>query len=264
LEAGEVARPEQHGHRLIPQAVLIIFSNLRKIKILLQALEHTKRDIEYFALDVSKDELERTLSAVPNGLFKHVKCFGLHGTYDDGLKWLKSTSVRQRPKSILSMGSSIGNFTRPDAAKFLSNFATVLAPGDTLLIGIDACKSPTKVYHAYNDRKGITHRFILNGLKHANRLLGVNSFDVDHWQVIGEYDRTAGRHHAFVSPDCDVIIDGVLIRKDELVRIEESYKWSSEETARLWDAAGLAEGAKWANSIGDYGKSKYCGTHVVG
>jgi uncharacterized SAM-dependent methyltransferase len=153
------------------------------------------------------------------------------------------------------MGSSIGNFTRHDAAKFLSNFATVLAPGDTLLIGIDACKDSNKVYHAYNDREGITHRFILNGLEHANRLLGVNSFDIDHWYVIGEYDRTAGRHHAFVSPDCDVTIDGVFIRKDELIRIEDSYKWSSEETEQLWGAAGLAEGAKWPNSIGDYGKS---------
>ena len=238
----------------------MIFSNLRKIKLLLQALEDARKDVEYYALDVSKDELERTLSAVPNGLFKHVKCFGLHGTYDDGLEWLKSDNIRQKPKSILFMGSSIGNFTRDDAAKFLSNFATVLTPGDTLLIGIDACKDSSKVYHAYNDREGVTHRFILNGLEHANRLLGANSFDIDHWRVIGEYDRTAGRHHAFVSPDRDVVIDGVLIRKDERIRIEESYKWSSQDTAQLWDAAGLAEGAKWTNSIGDYGKFQHCAT----
>lgn len=152
------------------------------------------------------------------------------------------------------MGSSIGNFMRNEVPKFLEGFASVLRPGDTLLVGIDACKDPEKVYHAYNDREGTTHRFLKNGLDNANRLLGSKQFDLNHWSGNGEYDIAAGRHHAFVTPDVDVSIDGVLIRKDERVWIEESNKWSSDETARLWDAAGLREGAKWCNSTGDYGK----------
>lgn len=123
------------------------------------------------------------------------------------------------------------------------------------MIGIDACKDPEKVHRAYNDSQGVTHRFILNGLTHANRLLGQDAFDIDQWQVIGEYDEVAGRHHAFVSPKVDVTIDGVLVKQNERVRIEESYKWSVDETARMMHDVGLVEGSKWSNSTADYGTS---------
>lgn len=255
--------PRAYGHCPFLWAGLISFSNLRKIKILLQALEDAAKTIDYYALDVSKDELERTLRAVPNGTYKHVRCFGLHATYDDGLEWLRSEEVRGRPKSVLSMGSSIGNFTRDEAPKFLESFASVLEPGDSLLIGIDACKDPEKVYHAYNDRDGVTHRFLENGLQHANHLLGSNQFDLKHWSGNGEYDGAGGRHHAYVSPNCDVTVDGILIRKNERVWIEESNKWSPNETTQLWNDAGLVEGAKWCNSMGDYGKSQLSATHVI-
>lgn len=81
--------------------------NLRKISILLSALETAGKDIDYYALDLSYTELERTLAAVPD--FIHVKCHGLYGTYDDGLVWLNSSANALRPKCIISLGSSIGN-----------------------------------------------------------------------------------------------------------------------------------------------------------
>jgi uncharacterized SAM-dependent methyltransferase len=87
-------------------------------------------------------ELVRTLASVPKGAFKHVQCFGLHGTYDDGLEWLKKPENAEKPKAILSMGSSIGNFTREDAVGFVAQFADILQPDDMLIIGIDACQDP--------------------------------------------------------------------------------------------------------------------------
>jgi EasF-like predicted methyltransferase len=227
---------------------------LRKIEILLKALDKAEKVVEYYALDLSLAELQRTLSAVPRGKFKHVKCYGLHGTYDDGLEWLTSSQMVNRPKSILSMGSSVGNFTKPDAADFLKKFAEVLQPGDTLLIGIDGCKDPTKVFHAYNDVGGVTHDFILNGLTHANKLLGSDGFDLDQWKVIGEYDELRGRHVAFVAPKQDVTVDGITIAKDEVIQIEESNKYSPEETNQLFRGAGLVQGPRWANQQGDYGE----------
>src|SRR5437667_3636835 len=145
-------------------------SNLRKINILLQALDRIGETFEYFALDLSLPELHRTLSVFPNGTYKYVKCYGLHGTYDDGLEWLKEPENRSKPKCVLSLGSSIGNFTRDEAAEFLGGFAnSVLQPGngDLMLVGLDACKNPDKVWRAYNDPKGITEAFIMNGLLHA-------------------------------------------------------------------------------------------------
>lgn len=182
-----------------------------------------------------------------------MKCFGLHGTYDDGLEWLQKPEISSRPKSVLSLGSSIGNFKRHDAALFLKGFADILNPGDTLLLGIDACKDQEKVYHAYNDGDGLTHEFILSGLFHANKLVGKDVFKRGEWEVIGEYDVAAGRHHAFVSPLKDVDVDGILVKQGERIRIEESYKYNACETTRLWEVAGLVEGAKWATGSGEYG-----------
>lgn len=76
------------------------------MSILLQALDAVGKDIDYYALDLSLDELRRTLEQVPE--FKHVKCHGLHGTYDDGLEWLKLSENSSRTKCIMSLGSSIG------------------------------------------------------------------------------------------------------------------------------------------------------------
>ncbi|KAK4986175.1 hypothetical protein LTR50_005467 [Elasticomyces elasticus] len=227
--------------------------NLRKVKILLDALEKVERAVQYYALDLSPEELQRTLSAIPEGTYKHVKCFGLLGTYDDGLTWLKLQSENAaKPKSILSLGSSIGNFDRNEAAKFINQFTDVLNPTDTFLFGVDACTDPGKVYHAYNDRHGLTHRFVLNGLVHANRLLGREAFVLRDWKVVGEYDEDAGRHQAFVSSVKDVVIDGVNIAAGERIRIEESYKYSAEQSSKLWIDAGVLEGAKWTTSSGDY------------
>jgi L-histidine Nalpha-methyltransferase / hercynylcysteine S-oxide synthase len=74
--------------------------------LLLQALEDAGKVIDYYALDLSPKELERTLAQVP--LFKNVSCHGLLGTYDDGREWLKQPFILDRPKCILHLGSSIG------------------------------------------------------------------------------------------------------------------------------------------------------------
>ena len=220
---------------------------------MLQAFEKAGKDIDYYALDLSKPELERILAAV-EGVYRHVRCHGLFGTYDDGLAWLKKPENLERPKCILWLGSSIGNLNRIEAANFLSGFTSILGPQDTMLVGIDACQDADKVYHGYNDCEGKTHRFVLNGLKHANRLIGNEAFKEEDWEVIGEYDADAGRHQAFYSPVRDVTFEGILIRAGERVRIEESYKYSAVQSTRLWQAAGLMPRAKFSDKTGEYSK----------
>lgn len=220
-------------------------------------MERAQKNVEYFALDVSLDELQRTLSAIPKNKYKYVKCSGLHGTYDDGLEWLKSPLNASRPKSVLSIGSSVGNFDKAGADEFLTSFASTLQAGDCLIVGIDSCTNPGKVYHAYNDEDGTTHEFILNGLRNANGLLKSEEFKLEDWRVIGEYryDIDGGRHVAFVSPVRDVVVDGVKIFQDEKIQIEQSNKFSLEEAERLFQRAGLKQGPRWSNQQGDYGTS---------
>ena len=204
-------------------------------------------------MDLSQPELERTLSVV-DGIYKHVHFNGLLGTYDDGLAWLKKTANTRKPKWILWIGSSIGNLDRIEAAEFLQGFSDVLQDRDSMLIGIDACQESDKVYHAYNDERGTTHKFVLNGLMHANKLMGKEVFRKDDWKVIGEYDETAGRHQAFCSPVRDVMVEETLIRAGERIRIEESYKYSLLQSNELWQHAGLQVQARFGNRTNDYRK----------
>ncbi|MBE7181962.1 MAG: L-histidine N(alpha)-methyltransferase, partial [Terriglobus roseus] len=85
-------------------------SNLRKVNIILQALERAHKAVDYYALDLDRVELERTIADVPQD-YRYVKVKGLHGTYDDGAEWLTSSAAAARPKCVISLGSSIGNFS---------------------------------------------------------------------------------------------------------------------------------------------------------
>ncbi|RYP80306.1 hypothetical protein DL769_002540 [Monosporascus sp. CRB-8-3] len=204
----------------IPAGSMVIelgSGNLRKVVHILQALEDAGKEVDYYALDLSKQELSRTLAQLPN--FRHVRCHGLLGTYDDGREWLKKPSVASRPKCV------------------------------------DSCNNPSKIYYAYNDRKGITHQFILNGLTHANDVLGEQAFNLDDWKVIGEYvyDEEGGRHQAFYAPKRDVLIMGEIIKAHERIQIEQSLKYSAEDREDLWNAAGLTEIERWTTEDGDYG-----------
>lgn len=225
---------------------------MRKIEILLKAFEAAKKDLEYYALDLSISELSRTLALVSTSKYKYVKFFALYGTYDDGLAWL--SQERGKPTAVLSMGSSIGNFTREEAGKFLADFANQLGPADSVIVGLDACQESDKVYKAYNDSKGVTEWFYRNALDHANILLGYQAFKQDEWAVEGRYDSRENKHEAHFVALKDVRVDHVFIAKGEKLKLEESYKYSEAKSRQLWRNAGLVPEASYFNNDRSYGK----------
>ncbi|KAI0525916.1 DUF323 domain protein [Xylaria bambusicola] len=252
----------------IPSGSMLIelgSGNLRKICLLLQAFEDSGKDVDYYALDLSEKELSRTLAQVPK--FQHVQCHGLLGTYDDGREWLMSPSHLAKRKCIMHMGSSIGNFSPSDAAFFLQGFTDVLQPQDSLLIGVDSCMDPSKTCNLYPaltdfppfdnviDQEGITHQFILNGLQHANDVLGETVFQVGDWRVVGEYvyDSEGGRHQAFYSPLRDTVVLGGVVKAHERIQIEQSFKYSKGACDALWKSASVLEAEKWMTDDETYG-----------
>ncbi|KAG0161224.1 hypothetical protein PDIDSM_8758 [Penicillium digitatum] len=234
------------------QLVELGSGNLRKIEILLRECERSEKKVDYYALDLSLGELQRTFSEISPESFIHVGFHGLHGTYDDAVGWLKSPENRKRPTLVLSMGSSMGNFSPPDAADFLGGFSKLLGPSDFLLVGLDACKNPEKVFRAYNDSKGITRKFYENGLLHANRVLGFKAFKADEWEILTDYDNREGRHQAFYVSKVDVIINGIKIRKGEKLIFEEAWKYGRNERDQLWRNANLISQVEFGNSTDDY------------
>ena len=243
--------------------LLILASNLRKVKILLDAFESAKKPVHYYALDLSLSELERTFSLVDAGSFKHVKFQGLHGTYDDGLAWLgkqRNGANRGYTTCVMSFGSSIGNFTPTDAAEWLADFAAVLDPADYLLVGLDACQDLNRIFEAYNDSEGVTEQFYRNGLDHANRLIGEEVFKQCDWQP--ETNVNKQRHQAVYLALRDVKTKDYSFTAGERLALEVSCKYSEEESLSLWRRSELIHQMAYANKTGDYSKVPYLEVNV--
>ncbi len=102
----------------------------------------------------------------------------------------------------------------------------------------------------------ISSRFVLNGLAHANRILGKEAFVLSEWRVIGEYvhDSNGGRHQAFYSPIRDTFVLGERIPAHERIQVEQSLKYSAAEATALWRSAGMSETRKWQHTNKEHGK----------
>ncbi|KAL4994226.1 hypothetical protein BDV10DRAFT_197702 [Aspergillus recurvatus] len=236
----------QIAARIEPGSMLVELGsgNLRKTKLLLDALEELGRPVDYFALDVSHPELKRTLRPVAAGVYQHVRCYGLLGTYDDGQRWLQHPDLQSRPKTILYLGSTLGNFEKPDASAFLDSFAQ---PGTSFLLGLDGCKNEKQVLQAYNDPDGINHRFVKNGLVRANQILGYEAFDLEKWDVRGVWDEEKGAHNQYYTARVDVSLDGVDIPAGHRLLAVRSHKYDADDREGLCQRAGLKVLDSWAS-----------------
>ncbi|OQE27226.1 hypothetical protein PENSTE_c004G01583 [Penicillium steckii] len=258
LTNAEIEILTTHAKRIVEripenaQLVELGSGNLRKIEILLRECERVEKRVDYYALDLSLGELQRTFSEITPESFTYVGLHGLHGTYDDALVWLQKSESSMRPTVVLSMGSSLGNFPREAAAEFLGNWSKILKPSDFLLIGLDACKNPERVYKAYNDSEGITRQFYENGLVHANAVMGYQAFKPDEWEILTGYDEREGRHQAYYSPVVDVVINDIKIRKGTKLLFEEAYKYDRKERDQLCRHSGLISQVEFGNRDNNY------------
>src|SRR5437764_7438114 len=131
----------------------------RKTRWILEAFCRRQRT-SYYPVEISRSALvtcERELSDLDA-----VSIVGFEREYLDGL--LEVAAFR-RPKQrllVLFLGSTIGNFDRPAAEKFLAEVRHILQPGDALLLGTDLEKSDSQLVRAYDDELGVTAAFNLN------------------------------------------------------------------------------------------------------
>lgn len=239
---------------LLGRTLIRLHSNLRKVNILLQALERAQKEIDYFALDLSYPELERTFAEVNTSKFKYVKFNGFHGTYDDGLAWLSQIQHKDRVNCVISLGSSMGNFGRDEAAQFLHSFSRALRPADLVIIGLDGTTDKDRIFPAYNDSQGVTEQFYRNGLDHANGVLGYKAFNQSDWAVLGEYVEAENKHLASYVALKDVEIDSVLIKEGEKIPFEHAHKYTVEQSDSLWHDSALIPKAIYKDSTGNHSK----------
>lgn len=85
----------------------------------------------YYALDLCEEPLRAGLAELRHN-YPSITFRGLQGTYDDCLAYIgQHMPSAPGQRLVLWLGSSIGNYTRPEAAAFLRSVRdAVLATGE--------------------------------------------------------------------------------------------------------------------------------------
>ena len=115
---------------------------------------------------------------------------GFEREYLDGLVEVAARRREGQNLLVLFLGSTIGNFDRPAAAKFLREVRHILQPGDSLLLGTDLEKPIPQLLAAYDDPLGVTAAFNLNLLARINRELDAD-FVLEQFEHVARFNPEA-------------------------------------------------------------------------
>jgi dimethylhistidine N-methyltransferase len=222
-----------------------------KIVLLAEALERRGASARVHLIDISSQALEQSEQRLNR--LRHVSVVGHWSTYEEGLR----TAVSARPDGstmlVLLLGSNIGNFDQPAAARFLDRIRAALAVGDLLLLGADLVKPEADLLLAYDDPLGVTAAFNKNLLVRINRELGgtFDLMDFDH-QAVWNHDERRVEMHLVSRANQEVRIsaDGttVAFSRGERIWTESSYKYEPNGIVEMGAASGFATRNQWLDA----------------
>lgn len=220
----------------------------RKIRLLLEAL----RPLAYLPVDISREHLLAAAEALAVD-YTWLEIHAICADYAAGLALPWRPSPRDGtdvPITAFFPGSSIGNFERPAAARFLAGVRRTLGSGGQLLIGVDRRKAKSTLEAAYNDAAGVTAAFNRNMLVHLNRALS-GDIDVDAFAHFARYDEHEGRieMHLVAQRAVRFTLGGepFEMAPGEHIHTENSYKYAPEEFRALAAGAGFVSVAEWSD-----------------
>lgn len=221
----------------------------KKTEVLLAALCRRGDPVTYVPVDISRDAIERSAARLIRA-YPELTIQGVAAEYGAGLAW--AVEHVRGPKTVLWLGSNVGNFTRPEAGAFLARLRESLVPGDHFLIGVDRRKDRRTLELAYDDPGGVTAAFNLNLLARINRELG-GELDVTGFTHRASYDEEEGVVRMdLVSDRAQSASIAALERvfhfeEGEAIHTEDSVKYSGDELDRLAAAAGFAPVERWTD-----------------
>jgi L-histidine Nalpha-methyltransferase len=237
----------QMAEQLGPVATLVDLGagNCEKASALFKAL----RVQRYVAIDISASHLRDSLEFQQR---KHpaLDMLGIGLDFSTTLKL--PAEVGAGPRTLFYPGSSIGNFTPPEALAFLKQ-AHAACAGGALLIGVDLVKPVAVLERAYDDPLGVTAAFNRNMLRHLNALAGTN-FDIEQWRHVAFFNSADSRieMHLEALHETTVRWAGGERRfaHGERIHTENSYKWRSDDFASLLTSAGFSRLQQWSDERG--------------
>ena len=217
---------------------------LRKVRILFDAMVKPRG---YVPIDISGDfllQVAETLEAE----YPHICVNPVVADFTKPIKLgpLECTAMH---RVGFFPGSTIGNFTRPEAVSFLKNARQTLDNGP-LMIGVDLVKDPAILHAAYNDAAGVTAAFNKNLLVRANRELDAG-FDIDAFDHYAPYNPVAQRVEMYLIAKSRqrVGLAGktITFAQGEAVHTEDSHKYTLESFRAVAAEAGYAQRKVWTD-----------------
>jgi dimethylhistidine N-methyltransferase len=243
----------RHAHEIVdqvpgPVAVAELGSGSgKKTRWLLKALCR-RQHVSYFPIEISPTALamcEREL-----GDIESMSIVGFEREYLDGLLEVAARRPEGQNLLVLFLGSTIGNFDRPAAAKFLRQVRQILRPGDSLLLGTDLEKPIPQLLAAYDDPLGVTAAFNLNLLARINRELDAD-FILEQFEHIARFNPDARsvemhlrsrREQMVTIPRAELKVS---LQEGETIWTESSHKYCPKEMFRIASDAGFQCTAQW-------------------
>jgi dimethylhistidine N-methyltransferase len=236
-----------------PRLVELGSGSASKTRLLIEALIGRHGSLRFAPIDISRSMLERTAEQLLED-YPQLEVHAVASDHEAGLAHLERTQ-EDEPQLVVWLGSSIGNFHRPEAAEFLRRVRAGMAPADRLLVGIDLRKDPATLRRAYADRDGVTARFNLNLLSRINRELD-GRFDLASFEHEARWREEPGRieMHLVSRRRQEIPIGALGVRvsfaEGESIHTESSYKYSAEEIDALARGADLYSEERWTDRSG--------------
>lgn len=222
----------------------------KKTRWLLEALARRQRTM-YCPIEISPTALARCETEL--GGIECISIVGFERPYLDGLLAAAAQRGTEDQLLVLFLGSTIGNFDRDAAERFLTEVRRILFPGDTLLLGTDLEKPLPQLIAAYDDPLGVTAAFNLNILARINRELHAD-FELAAFRHEARYNTGQQRieMHLRSTRDQLVAIPGagcrVQFSKDETIWTESSHKFRAEEIPVMAERNGFRCDSQWIDA----------------
>lgn len=199
----------------------------------------------YVPVDISREHLYQSARAIHDDF----DTLHVYPTCADYTRTLELPNIIDgAPRCGFFPGSSIGNFEREDAVRFLSNLRRDIGVGGHCIVGFDSRKPKSILEPAYNDKKGVTASFNLNLLTNLNRTVGTD-FDPSAFRHHSFYNQSLGRieMHLISNTTQNVTLDGETFNfaSNESIHTENSYKYSLAEVQELARQSGMSFVTHW-------------------
>ena len=222
----------------------------RKTRRILEALcrKRPTSPTSYSPIEISRTALQLCRRELAD--IERISIVGYERDYLAGLAEVSRNRASGEQLLVLFLGSTIGNFARLAATRFLRDIRAMLQPGDTLLLGTDLVKPVDTLLAAYDDSIGATAAFNLNLLARINR------------ELDGDFDLAAFEHVARFNPDARSVemhlrakthVEArvgaanlaVALEAGETIWTESSHKYHADEIPAIAADAGFTCRRQW-------------------